>query len=281
MYAAMFPGRLDRVVLDSSVDPARFGPRLLAGTEGANDRALGAWASWAAGRDAAYGLGGTRAEVLDTVRGLVRAAARSPLAVGRYRVDDTMLPVVLFNNLGTDEDQARAVLAESLRVFARAAAGEHIEPTEELDEELAFLLTGAESVYGSGQTAIICGDAEAPRDPRFYWDDIERNRAASPLFAPLTRNVNPCASWPVRPAEPPTRVGGNLPALMVAATGDTRTVYAGNRALHRLLRGSRMVTLDADVHAPYQRGYPNACVSETVNDYLLTGRLPARDLTCA
>ncbi|GGQ35028.1 hypothetical protein GCM10010187_60390 [Actinomadura coerulea] len=281
VYAAMFPGRLDRVVLDSSVDPTRFGPRLLAGTEGANDHALGAWAAWAAKRDSAYGLGGTRADVLETVRGLVKAAARTPLAVGRYRVDDTMLPVVLFDNLGTDEDRARAVLAESLGVFAKAAAGKSIQPTKELDEELAFLLTGAESVYGSGQTAIICGDAAAPRDPEFYRRDIERNREASPLFAPLTRNVNPCAFWPARPAERPAEVGGRLPALMVAATGDTRTTYPANRALHGLLRGSRMVTLDADVHAPYQRGYPNTCVSETVNGYLLTGRLPERDFTCA
>ncbi|MEV0667753.1 alpha/beta fold hydrolase [Actinomadura luteofluorescens] len=281
VYATMFPGRLDRVVLDSSVDPTRFGPRLLAGTEGANDRALGAWAEWVAERDATYGLGGTRAEVLGTVRGLVAAAARTPLAVGRWRVDDTTLPLVLFNHLDTDEDQARAVLAESVRVFAKAAAGEGVQPTKELDEELTFLLTGAESVYGSGQTAIICGDADTPRDPESYWRDIERNRAASPLFAPLTRNVNPCAFWPVRPAEPPTEVGGRLPALMVAATGDTRTTYPANQALHGLLRGSRMVTLDADVHAPYQRGYPNTCVSETVNGYLLTGRLPKRDFTCA
>ncbi len=280
VYATMFPGRLDRVILDSSVDPTGYGPRLLAGAEGANDHALGAWAAWAARRDAAYGLGGTRAEVLGTVRALVRAAAEKPLAVGKYRVDDTVLPDVLFDNLGTDEDQPRDVLARSLRVFAKAAAGQSVQPTEELDDELAFLLTGAESVYGSGQSAIICGDAAAPRDPESYRRDIERNRAASPLFAPLTRNVNPCAFWPVRPAERPTEVGGRLPALMVAATGDTRTTYPSNQALHRLLRGSRMVTLDADVHAPYQRGYPNSCVMETVNDYLLTGRLPARDFTC-
>ncbi|WP_149258156.1 alpha/beta fold hydrolase [Actinomadura sp. K4S16] len=280
VYATMFPGRLDRVVLDSSVDPTRFGPRLLAGAEGANDHALGAWAEWAARRDAAYGLGGTRAEVLGTVRSLVKASAEKPLAVGRYRVDDTVLPVVLFDNLGTDEDEPRAVLAQSLRVLAKAAAGESVQPTKELEEELAFLLTGAESVYGSGQTAIVCGDAAAPRDPEFYRRDIERNRPASPLFAPLTRDVNPCAFWPTRPAERPTQVGGRLPALMVAATGDTRTTYANNEALHRLLRGSRMVTLDADVHAPYQRGYPSACVMDTVNDYLLTGRLPARDFTC-
>ncbi len=282
VYASMFPGRLDRDLLDSSVDPARWGPRLLAGTETANDRALAAWAGWAAGRDAEYGLGGTRAEVLATVRRVVRASAREPLAVGRYRVDDGTVPVLLFNGLGTDEDAARADLAASVRVLKQAAEEGRAEPTEALDEELAFLLTGAESRYGSGQTAIVCGDAAAPRDPEVYWRDVQRHRKDSPSFAGVAYGINPCAFWPVRPREPLTPVGGHVPALMVAATGDTRTDYASSQGLHRLLRGSRMITLrDAYVHAPYQRGYPNDCVNDAANGYLLTGRLPETDVTCA
>lgn len=282
VYATMFPGRLDRTVLDSSVDPRSWGPSLLAGTEDANDHALADWAAWAAKRDAEYGLGGTRAEVLAEVRAIVDASARRPLKVGRHRVDDSLVPVVLFDYLGDDEDAARAVLAEAVRVFGEAAAERPAQPGKDLDEELAFLTDGDESLYGSGQSAIICGDAAARRDPESYWRDIQRHRAASPVFAPLTRGVNPCAFWPGGPREPLTEVGGRLPALMVAATGDTRTIYASSRALHGLLPGSRMITLEgANVHAPYQRGYKNDCVTGQVNAYLLTGRLPARDLTCA
>ncbi|MBO2462526.1 alpha/beta hydrolase [Actinomadura violacea] len=281
VYATMFPGRLDRTVLDSSVDPTRWGPSLLAGTESANDRALANWAAWAAKRDAEYGLGDTGAKVLAEVREIVKASARSPLEIGRYRVDDSLAPVVLFDYLGDDEDSARAVLAESVRVFGEAAAGRPARPTKDLDEELAFLTGGDESLYGSGQSAIICGDAAARRDPESYWRAVQRDRAASPVFGPLTQGINPCAFWPTGPREPLTKVGGRVPALMVAATGDTRTVYAANRALHGLLRGSRMITLTgADVHAPYQRGYRNDCMTRQVNGYLLTGRLPAGDLTC-
>ncbi|WP_396453994.1 alpha/beta fold hydrolase [Actinomadura sp.] len=281
VYAAMFPGRLDRVVLDSSQDTLSWGPRVIATMARANDRALGDWAAWAAERHATYGLGETRGEVLATVERIYAASARAPLAVGRYRLDDTMLPVVLFDNLGTDEDAARASLAASVRVLADAAAGRPAKPTPDLDEELAFLLTGAESRYGSGQSAIICGDAAAPRDPEVYRRDVRRHRAASPLFAPVGRGIGPCAFWPVRPAEPPVRGVGPLRALMVAATGDTRTTYASNLTAHRMLPGTRMITLRANVHAPYQRGYPNLCVRDRVNDYLATGRPPARDLVCA
>ncbi|MDL4820627.1 alpha/beta fold hydrolase [Actinomadura opuntiae] len=282
VYATMFPGRLDRTVLDSSVDPRRWGPSLLAGTEGANDHALAGWAAWTAKRNAEYGLGDSRAKVLARVRAIVEASARKPLEVGRYRVDDSIVPVVLFDDLGTDEDAARAVLAGSVRVFGEAAAGRPARPTKDLDEELAFLLNGDESLYGSGQSAIICGDAAASRDPESYWRAVQRHRRTSPVFGPLTRGINPCAFWPTAPREPLTQVGGRLPALMVAATGDTRTIYPASRALHGLLPGSRMITLrDADVHAPYQRGYDNDCMTGQVNEYLLTGRLPARDLTCA
>ncbi|TDD81119.1 alpha/beta hydrolase [Actinomadura rubrisoli] len=281
VYAAMFPGRLDRTVLDSSVDPARWNPRLLMGTESANEHALAGWAAWAAKRNAAYGLGDTREEVLATVRGVIRASAREPLKVGRHRVDDGLVPVVLFNRLDSDEDEPRAGLAASVQVLRKAAVDGSAEPTKDLDEELTFLLTGAESRYGSGQSAILCGDVAAPRDPEVYWRDVQRHRKDSPFFAGVTYNINPCAFWPVQPAEKPTEIGGALPALMVAATGDTRTDYAGSQGLHRLLGGSRMITLPADVHAPYQSGYPNTCVNERVNGYLATGTLPARDLTCA
>ncbi|WP_242882458.1 alpha/beta hydrolase [Actinomadura litoris] len=280
VYATMFPGRLDRVLLDSSQDPYSWGPRLLAGTENANEKALADWAGWAAERDDEYGLGKTRDEVVGLVHRILAASARAPLAIGQYKLDASMLPVVLVDNLGTDDEPARAGLAESVRVLRDAAAGRPAKPTPDLDDELAYLLTGTDSREGSGQAAIICGDVAAPRDPAFYWRDVQAHRGGAPVFGALAHNIGPCAFWPTRPAEAPTKVGADLPALMVAATGDTRTTYERNETVHRLMRGSRMITLDANVHAPYQRGYPNTCVRERVNDYLLTGRLPARDLTC-
>jgi TAP-like protein len=68
--------------------------------------------------------------------------------------------------------------------------------------------------------------------------------------------------------------------LIVASTGDTRTIYRHGQGLHRLLTGSRMLTLrGARIHAVYPR-YGNACVNDRVNSYLADGRLPATDLTC-
>ncbi|MFC5031866.1 alpha/beta hydrolase [Streptomyces sp. DSM 41987] len=90
---------------------------------------------------------------------------------------------------------------------------------------------------------------------------------------------SPCAFWD-RPRERPTVVRHDLPALMVNATGDPRTPYAGATAMHRAWPSSRLVTVDgADRHGIYG-AYGNTCADNTVNVYLRTGRLPAADVTC-
>ncbi|MCP2336334.1 alpha/beta fold hydrolase [Actinomadura rupiterrae] len=279
VYATLFPGRLDRTVLDSNVDPDRWSPRLIHGTEEANERALAHWADWTARRDTAYHLGRTRAEVLATVHRVLARAGRSPLLVGPYKVDDTVVPTLLFNLLSDDRDQPRTDLARTVADLNRAANGAHVPASGALGDALKFLLTGADSRYGSGQAAIICGDAPAPRNPETYWRDIQRERRVHPVFGSLGANIGPCAFWP-SPREPRTKVRTTLPSLLIGATGDTRTVYAGSLALHRDLKGSRLLTLkNADVHAPYQAAYGNPCLTTHVDTYLLTTHLPP-NTTC-
>ncbi|WP_318199811.1 alpha/beta fold hydrolase [Streptomyces sp. SCL15-4] len=279
VYATMFPGRIDRVVLDGVIDPARYGPRLLRGTENANRHALRGWADWTAAHHTAYGLGRTRATVLATVEAVRSAAARTPLRVGDYRLDDHVLPVIVFNGLSQDNPTAYGDFAEGVRDLRRAAEGRAVTPSPWLASALEFTLTGHESGYGSAQTSILCGDVPAPRDPETYWRDLRHAGKKDRLFAPVTDNINPCAFWGP-PRERPTAIRADLPALLVNATGDPRTTYPGARAVRRDWPGSRLVTLrDADQHAVYGV-YGSRCVDATVNAYLATGRLPATDVGC-
>jgi hypothetical protein len=50
-----------------------------------------------------------------TVDRIDRAAAKRPLEVGHYRVDEHVLPFVLFNGLDDDRDEAGAALAAAVR----------------------------------------------------------------------------------------------------------------------------------------------------------------------
>ncbi|WP_282793254.1 alpha/beta hydrolase [Streptomyces sp. CC224B] len=283
VYAQMFPRRYDRMVLDGAIDTPRYQPRILRGTEDENERALAAWASWAAARHGTYGLGRTRAGVLATIDRVVRASARGPLTVGtgseRYRIDDSHVPFLLVEGIADDTDKARADLAGAVSALARAATGKPAPLPPDLAETLRFAMTGEGSHWGSVQTAILCGDVAAPRDPERYWRDIQRSRRDHPLFGPLTNNIGPCAFWD-RPRERPTRVRHATPALLVAATGDPRTPYDGSVALRNRLRGSALITLKgADRHGVYGE-YGNTCVDDEVNAYLATGVLPEGDRTC-
>ncbi|MEV0239802.1 alpha/beta hydrolase [Streptomyces sp. NPDC050674] len=280
VYTSMFPGRTDRVVLDGVIEPDRYSTRLLRGVEPSNRHALRGWASWAAARDATYGLGRTRGEVLAAVERVRVAAGRTPLRLGDHRLDEHVLPIVVLNGLSQHNAAAYGDFAQGVRDLLRASRGERVTPSRWLAGALGFLLTGADSPYGSAQTAIVCGDNAAPRDPEVYWRDVQRARALDPLFGPVTNNVNPCAYWD-RPRELPTRIRGDLPALLVNATGDPRTTYDSAKAVRERWRSSRLITLKgADQHAVYGV-YGSACADDAVNAYLATGRLPARDVTCA
>ncbi|MFI6586011.1 alpha/beta fold hydrolase [Embleya sp. NPDC050493] len=118
-YARMFPGRVDRVVLGGALDPRRYGPGGSRGSENENDRAERSRgvrrADWAALRNDAYHLGGTRTEVAATVDRVQGASTRGPLVVGTapdvYRPDDSHVGFVLLRENADDTDAARALSA--------------------------------------------------------------------------------------------------------------------------------------------------------------------------
>ncbi|MEU1312451.1 alpha/beta hydrolase [Streptomyces cinnamoneus] len=284
VYTQMFPGRTDRVVLDGAIDPRTYGPRLLNEVVAENERALADWATWAAARNTTYGLGRTRAQVIATIDRIIEASARGPLTVGAapdtFQLDDTQVPFLLLAGVDSDTDASRAALGEKIAVLKKAAAGQPTRLSPEFAEALRFAMTGRQSSHGSVQSAILCGDRAAPRNPEVYWRDIERSRAAYPRFGPVTNNIGPCAFWD-RPREAPTQVKHDARALIVSATGDPRTPHKGAVALHGLLPSSRLLTLEgANRHAIYGL-YENACVDNKVNHYLATGELPPRNQTCS
>ncbi|MFF8711515.1 alpha/beta hydrolase [Streptomyces sp. NPDC015184] len=283
VYSQMFPGRYDRMVLDGAISPQDYGPGLLRDAVAENEQALADWAAWAASRDATHHLGRTRDQVLATVDRVTEAASRRPLTIGTgsdtYRVDASQVPLLLFMMLSDDGDASRAELAAAVSVLSEAAKGRPTRPSPTFTGNLRHVLTGDNSPTGSVQTAILCGDRAAPRNPESYWRNVERSRADHPRFGPMTENITPCAFWD-RPREEPTQVRHDAPALIVAATGDPRTTYRSSFKLHRELPSSRLITLaGANRHGIYG-DYGNACVDNRVNRYLATGKLPTKDLTC-
>jgi len=276
VYAQMFPEHVDRFVLDSAVDPQRYGVGMIQDMTAPNEAALDAWAGWTAARDDRYRLGTTGSQVRATVTGLVQRSGRDPIRIGSYRVDDHWLPLLLF--AGLDNPLHYDVLAGEVRQLADAAAGRPVLPGDDLSQNLAHMLTPPPP-GGYGQDFVLCGDIAAPRNPLWYWHNIEASRATAPLFGSFTNNITTCAFWPA-PAEPPTAVHNAVPALIVQSTGDTRTAYSEGVALHNDMTASRLITLQGvAIHGILGR-YPNHCVEDAINTYYRDGALPATDTTC-
>ncbi|MER7585377.1 alpha/beta hydrolase [Kitasatospora sp. NPDC097691] len=279
VYAQLYPERVDRLVLDSAPDPARYGIRLFQDMGGANERALDDFAAWAAPRNAAYGLGATPAAVRATVEGLVRRAQAAPIAIDGFLLDDRMLPFLLAVCQGDDRDDAD--YADVLRRLLDAADGKPVQAGPLLHELLSTVLTpspeaGADLAAAIG---ILCDDVAMPRSPQWYRDAVERARPTQPVFGPVYNSPTPCASWRRTPQEPPVDVHPAVPALQLHATGDTHAPYRGALALHTRMPASRLLTVPGRVHTVYLTGY-SPCAGQAVDDYLSTGVLPVADAVC-
>ncbi|WP_225730890.1 MULTISPECIES: alpha/beta fold hydrolase [unclassified Nocardia] len=277
VFTQLFPERVDRIVLDSSVDPARYGPvEMMRDMGPANEAALDLWAGWTAGHNDEYRLGDTRQQVRHAVEELIRRAGEQPVRLGTYTIDAHTMPIIPYVALSDPRNYAQ--LASNIRQLVDAADGKPVEPAPDL-KDLLSMVFDPQPQDNSAIMAIMCGDAAVPRDPSWYWRNIEQSRATQPVFGAFVNNITACAFW-APPVEPLTAVGNSVPALIVQSTGDTRTTYQNALGMHRALTASRMVTLqDVSVHQIFAN-FPNRCVYDAVNAYFRDGALPATDLTC-
>ncbi len=275
VYLQMFPRRTDRFVIDSAIDPDAYGPGVVRETGPATAAALRDWAKWAARHDGQYGLGSTTDRVLATVDRINRAA---PFQVGDHRIDAAMIPGLLLP--ANDFEESYVDFSGQVRVLRDAARGDTVTPTPTLALKLALYASpDVNAEFGfSAATANQCADRAASRDPETYYRDIQAHRATEPLYGPLTRDITPCAFWPTDPVEAPTRVDNDRPVLIVGASGDSATPYTGQQAMHRALRGSRLVTLDRSFRHGVYLFALDGRVDETVDRYLVDGVLPATDV---
>jgi pimeloyl-ACP methyl ester carboxylesterase len=282
VYVQMFGRHVDRMVLDSAPDPNTFGPQFNRDLAATDSAGLARWADWAAQRDAQFHLGDTTASVLHTVSAISEAARRRPLRVGGFEVTADMLPGIIDPRHATGADAFYQLWSAEVGDLLAAANGLTVTPVPQLASYLGGFTdpTVSATDHGSASTALECADRAAPRDPEFYWNDIQDHLAAEPFYGPLRRNITPCAFWPVAPIEPPTTIDNHHGLLMVGGTGDPAVPYAGQLRMHQALHGSRMLTLDGSFrHVQYLEA-GNACVDSAVENYLLGAPLPSHDLSC-
>ncbi|MFF7019977.1 alpha/beta hydrolase [Streptomyces klenkii] len=278
VYTQMFPRRTDRFVLDSAADPARYGRGMFQAMAERAGPAFTRWTEWTARRHTTYELGRTPAAVRKTYWDLIARADRKPIDYGGtlFTGDTIRAQRAMFSRV-----QKAAAWVAGLK---KAAEGKKPAPPG-TPEQAPSPLPPASSrdTPPDNETAsawaVLCADTRTswPRDPEQYRRDAIRDKNRYPLSGDFDSNIKPCAFW--KPgSEPQTTVTNKVPVLILQNEWDPATPLAGGQAMHRALRGSRIVTV-AGGEGHIVNG-TNPCADKTATVYLTTGRLPAKDLTC-
>ncbi|MFI5724205.1 alpha/beta hydrolase [Streptomyces cyaneofuscatus] len=279
VYAQEHPGRVDRLVLDSTgdPDPARVGYGWMVNAGPAVALRFPDFAAWAAdpAREAEGLRLARRAEDVEPLfLALARELDREPKEsdVPGVPLTGKGLRQALQNAL--QSDQAFAPLARLIR-SAQGAEGRPVLPPELAgplpDEDAALTM------------AVVCNDVRWPGPASGYAGRVAADRARYPLTAGMPVNITPCAFWTYDEEPRPTRITDEGPSnvLMIQSLRDPATPLAGALKMRAALgERARMVTVERGGHGMYL-GNGNACGDRVVSDFLVTGKRPARDTHCA
>ncbi|MEV8533586.1 alpha/beta hydrolase [Streptomyces sp. NPDC051211] len=274
VYTQMFPHRTDRFVLDSGVDPQRIWRGMIQVWATEAEPAFARWTRWTAERDGEYHLGATPQAVSKTFWDLVARADREPIDYEGMKLT------------GDDIRAGRGIFfypSQAAPVIAALKAAAEGKPAGLRLPDLMRRMTAPERPSDNGTAvfwSVVCGDTDSwPRDPGRYRKEAARDKAAYPLYGDFASNIKPCAFWQ-RPLEAETPMKTAAPVLTVQNEWDSQTPLTSGQGLHRALKGSRMVlAAGGEGHGVYLAD-PASCVNAPVNTYLVTGRLPAKDVTC-
>jgi pimeloyl-ACP methyl ester carboxylesterase len=280
VYTSLFPARSDRIVLDSNVHPGRIWREVWRAWGPAIEGRFPDFTSWAAERDATYGLGATSDAVRRTWFALASRLDGAPVTLP----DGTLVTGNVLRE-GTRgalyTDAAFPDLAAVLQFINEGGGAERLPAAV---AAAVFPPVPEDNAFASAW-AVTCDDAQWPESPDLYRRDVAIDRKRFPVAGGMAANIWPCAFWPVEPRERPVTIGGPGPrdVLVVQGLRDPATPYDGGVAMRRALGDrARLISVDVGGHAIAYgiNANVNGCADEAVTSFLVTGQLPRNDVFC-
>ncbi|MFF0488962.1 alpha/beta fold hydrolase [Nocardia sp. NPDC004068] len=308
VYAALFPGRVDRMVLDSNVNPHWVWTEQFAQQQVAGKQRLDDLFAWIAAHDAEYHLGDTPLRVYQNWVRLVVAqgggwyANLTPPPATTADVPATVPPPLAdiardgFNGsrdqIGQAQNLARTLASggASAQVpllaatsvatytrgfwpsFARAMADTDTNPD---DTRIMRALEGVTSTDPTGRAvfaAITCNENAIEGRPELIGTaaaTVASGGNALDARADLIRSGIACDDWPAVTTPVPIADNGlHTPPLVLQSRHDALTQYEGGPATTAALNG-HLITVDGGDHGTFGRG--NTILDEAVLTYLHTG----------
>lgn len=174
-----------------------------------------------------------------------------------------------------------ASLFSDLDAALHGSGDEQVQALARLD---ALPPLSADAIPLSDPTASIiqCLDYADRPTPRRQAALIRRAVAAAPIAGWLTvANLTQCAgiSTPPDPVGPITMADQKVPLLLVNSTKDPNTPMVWADKMAAAVPSARVVRYSGTTHGPFLT-VPSRCVDQVGVDFLLSGRLPARDRSC-
>jgi pimeloyl-ACP methyl ester carboxylesterase len=266
VYATLFPSRVRRMVLDSTVDPTGVWYTDNVDQDYAFQERIEAFFAWVAKYDSTYHLGSTTAQVQADWYKARNQLLAHPVdgKIGADEFDDTFLQ-------GGYLDEFWPGLAQALSSYLNSGK------TTDMIAQYQGIGTQNEN-ESAVYNAVQCSDVNWPRSWAYWTADTEMVYKKAPFQAWDNAWVNAaCAFWPVQgPAKPLQITGVGLPGiLMLQGTLDPATPYAGAQDAHKLLPSARMVVVEGGGNHGQSLEQPsNSCVQGYLNAYLASGALP-------
>jgi pimeloyl-ACP methyl ester carboxylesterase len=280
LYAHEFPSAVGRFVLDGAVDPSLDSMQVSEGQSRAFQAAMTRFAR-SCSRLASCPYSGGPARVLAGINALLARLDKQPMRTDKRETltQSQALGALFWAMYSRDYwPNLRDALAE-----AKRGNGTYLLMLADLSADR----TGP-NTYGSNQNsafyAISCWDSPAAPDSAGLAAAARSWSAQAPvpeMARALAWGNAPCSTWfghsDIAPA--PASSTTEAPILVIGTTYDPATPYPWAVTLSEQLSTARLLTFVGDGHTAFGNG--NRCIDSAVNDYFLSGALPARGQRCS
>lgn len=276
-YADAYPERVGRLVLDGAIDPTSTEVEVVREQTRGFELALRAYMTDCLSRSECP-VSGSVDEAMAQWRAMLDAVEANPLtgSDGRMVGSGTLLTAIitpLYSQVNWPYlDQLYATVTEGNADVALSLADFYYDRVDGVYQ------TNLITAFG----AINCLDA--PRSLPLNLEQMRADAAELERIAPTIGAFQGygdvgCAAWPVEGVDsrPPVKAAGAGPILVVGTTGDPATPLRWAESLASQLESGVLLTYQGEGHIAYGN---NACVNDTVDQYFLTGAVPAEGARC-
>ncbi|WP_036323943.1 alpha/beta hydrolase [Microbispora sp. ATCC PTA-5024] len=274
VYATQFPKKVGRMVLDAAVDPS-VSMLDMAKTQALGfQRAFDDYLADCARTRTSCPLGADPPAATQTVIKLLDDLGKTPGKAGSRVVT---------------EDIARAGITQALyskltwplltEAINEGRKGDYRGLLALADQYAGRQPDGTYSTLQFSLPAVLCADTTDRPSVAQAEDLAKRLEKQSPIFASTAISAGSCSVWPVPGDDAARRINatGSGPIVVVGTTNDPATPYQWAPRLAAQLRTAVLLTLNGEGHGAYGQ---SACIDNSVNSYLLDGKVPARGTRC-